>query len=502
MSLATRLAAAARAFTAAPARGERLRSMPSGAFARAIQDSNPRRRKRVARIPIDYRRYMPPDIENALHVADTSGVLDGYGGAATIAAWVRSNPVVAGITKGRTSIPWRPVGVHYSDAAAAWLEGSRATKGWRTRICPPAELERGSSDRFHCGWQVGLFLWDDELGHPVLQALDPAGCRYLPGEDRWQYYGWGRVFDIPSTPDGIWVFDSLSRNDPWRYGAWHHLGYSNCGAIAASAFRELWQQIFSMPTVLAKSPQGASEAQKAKYTESVIGAALRVIGVTPGYDLDFKQATAEGADTFKQSEDKLERDVAIYTWGTVGLISGGSGFANSDLFEQMKADIIAEEAKRQADFENKWIWPYVLDWAVRAGHLPRGAEQACIEYQTESPAVIQRKAVAAKALMEAGYSAEEAQRRVGLARSAMPELGTTPSSLPSPAPVPEPREEEPEEPGYSEGLAARMTERGLDACPHGEQRACRSCRVVRRFEVQDGEDPYRPVWHAWARRAA
>lgn len=504
MSFTSRLAGAYRVLTTpepSPARGaERLTSMPSGALAQEIRKS--KRQKRIGRLAVDYRRYMPPDIENALDMADRSGMLGGVNGCATIAAWVKANPVVAGITKGRTSIPWRPVGVKYSSAAAEWLEGSETTRGWRKRICNPAELEAIAEDRFHCGFGGGMFIWNDELGHPELMALDPAGFRYLPGENRWQYFGWQRVFDLPSKPDGIWVFDALSKNDPWRKGAWHKIAYSNIGALHATMMRELWQQVFSMPTVLAYHPQGASEDQKMRFTERAMGAALKIIGVTSGYKLEFAQASAEGSDTFKQSEDKLERDTAIYTWGTVGLIAGGSGFSNSDMFDAMKDTILGEEAEREATFENSQVWPFVLDWAVRSGQLPHGAENACIEYQTESSAVIERKAKAAKSLIDAGYTPEEAQRRVGLAKSAMPELAPSSGVRQIVAPAPSVSYDEPEEPGYSEALAARMTERGLEACPHGEPRSCRSCRVVRRYEVQDGADPYRPVWQSYARRAS
>lgn len=47
------------------------------------------------------------------------------------------------------------------------------------------------------------------------------------------------------------------------------------------------------PTATSESA-AASEEQKRAFTQSIISAALRVIGVTPGYDLDFKQASAGG----------------------------------------------------------------------------------------------------------------------------------------------------------------------------------------------------------------
>jgi hypothetical protein len=471
----------------------KLREMPTRAPG-PLAIRGPKKTRRLERPAFDYRRWMPPDIESALSGANGGGNLFH---AATIAAWVKSHPVVAGVLEGRTSTPWLPPGVMYSEEAAAWILGSKSAPGWRERITDPSELESIALDDYNAGYGLGCFVWNKKLGQPELLALDNAGLRYIPGEDRYQYYGFGTVFDV-EPGNSIWVMKTRVKTDPWRDGAWHKIAYKICNSELAEMQRSVWMQIFGMPTVLAESPLGASDDQKLNFTQKVIGAALRVIGVTPGYKMTFNQASAEGSDTFAQAMTELERAVSILVWGTLGLISGGSGFSNSDLFERMKAAILEKEARKQARFENEQIWPVVLDWAYRAGKISKAARNACIVYNAESAAVIQQKATAAKALMEAGYSAEEAQRRVGLEKHSMPEAAPE-SGVRLP---PGSREEEPEEPGYSEALASKMTERALEACPHGETRSCRSCRVVRRFEVQDGADPYRPVWHPWTRRAA
>lgn len=497
MSLVARIAGLWRAqpLLTAPAKDAiRLREMPTRAPGPLAMRAP--RKRRIERLAFDYRRWMPPDIESALAAANGGGNLFH---AATIAAWVKSHPVVAGVLEGRTSTPWLPVGVKYSEEAAAWLLGNDDTQGWRERIADPSELEAMALDDYNAGWGVGCFIWNGR--YPELMALDNAGVRYLPGEDRYQYHAWGNVFDV-EPGNGIWVMKTRVKSDPWRDGAWHKIAYKICNSELAEMQRSIWMQVFGMPTILAKYPHGAAEHQKITFTQKVIGAALRVIGVTPGYDLDFKQATAEGADTFSQALEELERAVSILVWGTMGLISGGSGFSNSDLFERMKAAVIEKEARKQARFENEQIWAPVLDWAYRAGKISKAARNACIGYNAESAAVIAQKAAAAKALVEIGYSQEEAQQRVGLEKHSMPDR-IPESGIRQIAPqVPELREEEPEEPGYSERLAESMTARGLDMCPHGETRSCRSCRIVRRYEVQDGDNPYRPVWHPWTRRAS
>jgi hypothetical protein len=502
MSFVDRAARAYQAFRApiaAPVRDAvKLRSMPTSAPGpRALK---PKKGKRLERLAFDYRRWMPSDVEHALASANGAGELRQV---AAIAAWVKSNPVVAGVLEGRTSTPWLPYGVKYSDAAAAWLQGTETERGWRERITDPAELEAINLDDYNAGFGGGVFIWNEQVGHPELQALDNAGFKYLPGENRWQYHGWSKVYDV-EPGNGVWVLKTRVKNDPWRDGAWHKIAYSVIDALQATMQRSVWTHMFAMPTVLAKFPLGGSDIQKARFTESIIGASLRVIGATPGYDLDFKQATAEGSDTFKQAEDKLREDVSILAWGTTGLISGGSGFANSDLFERSRAAVLEKEARKEGTFENAQIWPVALGWAVRAGMLPRGAEQACIEYNAESPVVVQQKATAAKSLIDAGYTPEEAQRRVGLEKHsyAGKVLAAVPTPPPSPESLPEARDAAEPEPSYSETIAAQMNERGDQACPcdRKDSRYCPSCGVVRRQEIKDGQ--WAPVWMPVRRRTA
>jgi len=495
MSLLERLDRAAKAFVAAEPSKDAvsLRSMPTGAMARAIRSS---KKKRINRLPVSNRLFEPDSIRAALEIANSSGNLGGPWGVAAVAEWVGSNPVVHGITSGLTDFTHLPVGVKHSEEAAAWLEGTPTQRGWRTRICDPAELEDMAVNRHLVGYCCGLMLWDDIKGQPEFQSLDPAGVRYLPGEDRYEYHGWGHVFRI-EPGNGIWTFDGLLKNAPWRKGAAMRLGNDNYGALNAAMLEDLWQQMFAIPWVWAVAPQAASDAQKAKFWQSAIGGAtLRVLGVTGGYDLKFLQATAEGKDSFAQSIQRLRENASIDTWGTVGLIAGGSGFANSDLFQTMRDEKVEKEAGRQSRMENAQIWPHVLDWGVRTGDLSPAAKYAVIEYQTETAALLKRKAEAAEALIKSGFTTEEAQRRAGLQKTA------TPIATPEVTTEAAPREEEAPEPSYSEMVASQLNSRMDAVCPcdRHEARYCPRCGVVRRHEVQDGQ--WASVWQPVRRRAA
>ena len=117
-------------------------------------------------------------------------------------------------------------------------------------------------------------------GIPELLALDNAGLRYIPGEDRYQYHGWGHVFDV-EPGNGVWVLKTRAKVDPWRDGAWHKIAYKICNSELA----EMQRPVGCRCLACQPSWQSRHKAQanyKGDFHAKVIGAALRVIGVTPG----------------------------------------------------------------------------------------------------------------------------------------------------------------------------------------------------------------------------
>jgi len=514
MSLFDRASRALNAFRDEP--GVRLREMPRSSDMPKIRGkesySQKKGTKPFQRIGYHSRRWMPPDVEAALAQCDGGG---NCFQANTISGWVQADPIVSGIAKGLTMIPHGQVGVLYSDEAAAWLEGTREKPGMRVQVAPPSELVVAASNEFFGGECVGLLVRDEVQGIPVFEALDPAGLRYQHHRRTWQYHGWQCVYDI-STEDFLrgengqwevnpWILGTLSKNRPWFEGQWHKLAYKVLQSQLSAELRDVWQNAFSMPIIVARTPQGASNEQRAKFTESILGAFLRVIGVTPGYDVEMKQASAEGADVFTQSEKNLIEAASIAIWGTTGLISGGQGFANADLFEQMAAKIISGFAAHLARRDNGQIWRRVLQWAAQTNRISKAAANAQIEYRTDSAAVIERKAKAAKALVDVGVSPAEARKQVGLSSLSVPEAVPAPlpvAAPPAPAVAPEAREEEEPEPTYSEMVAEQLNARNeaVCPCPNKADRHCPRCGVVRRQEVRDGQ--WAETWKPTRRRAA
>ena len=201
---------------------------------------------------------------------------------------------------------------------------------------------------------------------------------------------------------------------------------------------------------------------------------------------------------FAQALAELERAVSILTWGTVGLIAGGSGFSNSDLFERNKAAVLEKEARKEARFENEQIWRPVLDWACRAGKISKTARDACIVYNAESPRSFSKRPPLQLHLSPPGIRPKKPNNALVSKNTHCPNL---PHKAVSVRFARGPR-----------GRCARAvlfgkTRRRYDReKPHGmpsRRNACLSfvsCRVALRYETTD--DGYRPVWQSFARRAA
>lgn len=485
-------------FSAAPnPQGIRLTSPPTKAPG-PPSSWTAKRQKRIARLPYDNRRWMPSDVEAALSAANNSGNIGGPSGLAAIAAWVKKNAICGGLMRTRCGVARLPYEINGSEQARRWIKGDGKNNGVRGIVANPKELRKLAIDRFCTGMGIGCFVWNAKLGYPELVALDVAGLRYLPGEDRWQYHGWGKVYDV--TPgDGIWVLYTLAKDTPWRDGAWDTLAYEVIDALQGSMARGTFIQAFSMPTILARSPQGASEHQKAEFTDSIIGGFLQIIGVTNGFELDFKQASAEGADVFDATEKKLERWASVFICGTAGILDGGSGFSNSDMFAGVRGETIEEEAEDLAEFENAQIWGPVCKWGVRAGHLEAGNDNATINYIAKPPSklkaeaeAVKAAAEAVKAMRDAGMTPADERIRV---QWQMPievvqaPIETPPVSGVQPIQASEAREEDLPEQTYSEGIAEQLNARSEDVCPcpNHADRHCPRCGVVRRHEVKDNQ---------------
>lgn len=511
MSLRARLSSAYGAFIgSAPAQNAvRLKAPPSAPIGPTGERTHakvagwstaPRKRRRVAPIPQDRQRWLRADIESAEQQAN-SGQLQRPG---QIAQWVKEDLVVGGLMLTRCSVPRLPREWRGDDEAIAWLQGDGPSVGCFDRIHPPVELEELAIDHLDLGVGLGIYVQASDARYPTLVRLDNQYLRYLPGEDRWQYQGWGKVYDV-EPGNGVWVMHANGAIDPWRRGIWSSLAYDQVSEDGAGLARDGFIWKYANPLVMAISPTGAADDQKLRFWEGVASFVMGFAGVTPGYDVKLIQPEAKGQQIFKDAEDRAERRAMIRICGQVVTTTGGVGFSNAEIFATIASHLVTRTAQDLCTTLNVHALPHVVRWGAAAGYLSSGAGEVVLKYDTTPPQARKAEAeaieAAAKAVVAMRAAGFEPDMREVLTRFRLPvkpiEVAAHAPVDPSPPQLPSAQpEEQADAPAKSRAavLAQGMTEHNLDACHHGFKNSCQWCGIVRTREVVPGVDGAPATW--------
>lgn len=406
MNVFDRASAAFNAFVSVPQtrhadvpgpRGERTRER----LAKAAPQQ--RRRRRISPIAIDRTRWLRADIERAEHAAN-SGQLQQ---AAQIADWCKADLAVGGLLSTRCSVPRLPREWRGDDEARAWLQGEGQVPGCFDAIFPPGELEELAIDHLDLGVGVGVFVHPPSSPLPRLVRLDNQYLRYQPGEDRWQYQGYGKTYNIePNNCDGPggrpiqWFLHLNGEQDPWRRGIWAGLGYDQVSEDGAGLHRDGFIWRFGNPFVIAESPQGMAEHHKIDFWGAVKQWTMGFAGVTPGHKVSLLQPQATGREVFEDAEEKVERRAMLRIAGQVVTTTGGVGFANAEVFATIASHLVARTGQDLAATLNTSAIPIVLNWAARnrkiSAHRPLS-----LGYDTTPPQAREAEAKVIAAAMQA-----------------------------------------------------------------------------------------------------
>ncbi len=457
-----------------------------------------RRRRRISPVAIDRVRWLRADIERAEYAAN-SGQLQQ---AAQIADWCKADLGMGGLLSTRCSVPRLPREWRGDAEARTWLEGQGEVPGLFDEIFPPGELEELAIDHLVLGIGVGVFVQPAGCKYPKLVRLDNQWLRYQPGEDRYIYQGYGNTYYV--TPGNVWFLHVNGEQDPWRRGIWAGLGYAKVSKDTAGMHRDAFIAKYGNPFAVATAPQAMSEDQKYAFWGALKSWTMGFAGVTPGHKVELLQPKAEGREVFNDARKDAVDDYQYRIAGQLVTQTGGVGFANAAIFEQIKANLVARTGRDVATRLNSEGIPPVLAWAARRGYISARTRRLLLAWDTTPPQARKEEAEAIiaaansfAALIDAGFVPDREEYRARFRLPVAPPVEEVP-----PSGVRQVEEvEAPEEPGYSEKLAAEMNRLAKDACGHGKPDNCPRCRVVRRFGFDDTGN-YRAEWHPWARRVA
>lgn len=521
----------------------------------AKEQAQPRRKRRISPIAIDRGRWLRADIEKAEAIAN-SGQLQQ---AAQIADWCKSDLTVGGLMSTRCSVPRLPRTWRGDDEVRQWLEGEGQIPGVFDLIFPPGELEELAIDHLDLGAGVGCFVQPPSQPLPKFVRLDNQYLRYQPGEDRWQYQGYGKTYDIrPDNTDGPngtpipWILHCNGEQDPWRRGIWAGLGYDQVSEDGAGLHRDGFIWRFGNPFVMAISTLGASNDQKIEFWNAVKQWTMGFAGITPGHDVKLLQPQATGREVFNDAEAKVERRAMMRICGQVVTSTGGVGFANAEIFATIASYLVARTGQDLATTLNTQALPVLLNWAARNRRIS-ACRPIALGYDTTPPQARKAEAEVISAAMDAFLKQWDAAEKSGnprlrpdpeeyRARFRLPVVGVTgedrisvvhnalraltseeraevlrelvggtPANSNAPIEVQSTPKDEEAAPDYAESLAASLTEHGQTQCRHYagtdvNQNRCRICGIERVDEFVPGQDGaaggYRVKWRAIGKAAA
>ncbi len=306
-------------------------------------------------LPQTRTRWYLRDLETAVQSSDV-GDLTTVG---QIWRSMRRDGVISGLLSTRTggllSLPKRFYGDETIRRDLASRNGTRSTFD---DYLPPTELALIAADGIGPGVGVGEILPVEGRDFGVLVRLEPEWLRYRWSENRWYYLSIAGPIAI--TPgDGRWVLHTPGgRMAPWQFGQWQALGRAWINKEHAIAHRSNWESKLANPARVAVSPTGASQEQAQSWFSAVMAWGVNtVFGMKPGYDVRLLESNGRGYESFQQTIETSNLESMIALAGSTVLVDGGTGFANADVHQAIRADLIKADAEALAYTVNTQCLP-------------------------------------------------------------------------------------------------------------------------------------------------
>jgi len=318
----------------------------------------------LALAPTTQTRWYLADLERAQHQADAGNLQL----IARLYRAMRADGVITGLLKTRTSgvtrLPKKFYGNHPSVDALKARNGSRSLFD---DMVPPAELAQFVADGVVLGFAVGEMVPVPGRSFPVFRRLEPEFVRYRWVENQWYYTSVAGL--IPITPgDSRWVLHVPGTNvAPWTAGIWKALGRAFVNKEHAISMRSNYSAKLANPARVVHSPIGATEAQRSGMLRKLIAWGLNTTVELPvGWEVSLIESKGTGIEVFQAEIDTCDLEAKFIVSGQTMTADGGAGFSNGDVGQEIRADIIKDDADAIAYTINTQILPAFIatHWGV------------------------------------------------------------------------------------------------------------------------------------------
>jgi hypothetical protein len=293
--------------------------------------------------PIAKTQWFGADVEDAENQADL-GRLELVG---QLANAMQGDGLIYGLLGTRTGgLIGLPREIRGNDPnLVAKLSEPRGARSLFDEMHPPAELAMLSADGIVCGYGLGELVPVEGRDHPTLVRLDPTWLYYQRATGQWLYQTVAGLIEV--TPgDGRWVLHLPGgRLNPWRNGAWRALGPAYVRKVHANLARDNYGAKLANPARVAYAPNGATENQRVGMLSRLMAWGINtVIELPAGWEAKLLESNGRGSDVFEKQIAQSDMDIMITLAGQVVSVTGGTGFANTDLHQTIRADLIQQTA--------------------------------------------------------------------------------------------------------------------------------------------------------------